>query len=303
VEEEVSRDSQWNKGEHADLKEITILSGKGGTGKTTFTASFAVLADNAVIADCDVDAPDLHMLLHPAPVENQQFDGPELAEINPERCIKCGLCQEACRFEAIMDFRVDPILCEGCGTCAVVCPEDAVNLKPRISGEAFISKTRYGTMAHALLFPGGSNSGKLVTLVRQNAKEAALKEKSEMVLIDGPPGIGCPAIASITGVDFGVIVTEPTVSGIHDMKRVLQLLAHFNVRPLVCINKSDLNEQNTRKIDRFCKKQQVNVIGKVPFDPIVTKAMVFEKPIVEYSPESVVSQEIRDMWKHLLSGI
>jgi MinD superfamily P-loop ATPase len=285
------------------LKAVTILSGKGGTGKTTITASFAVLARNVVIADCDVDAPDLHMLLHPARIHTQNFKGPVLAEIAPEKCIKCNLCQEACRFDAIADLEVDPILCEGCGTCVVVCPEDAINLKERISGEAFISKTKYGLMSHAILFPGGSNSGKLVTIVRQNAKKIAEKEKRALILIDGPPGIGCPVIATTTGVDMGVVVTEPTFSGIHDMKRVLQLLTHFEVHPLVCINKYDLNQKNTAKIERFCSKRNIDVVGKVAFDPIVTKALVSESPIVEYSPRSPVSQEIGKMWKNVLRKI
>jgi MinD superfamily P-loop ATPase len=279
------------------LREIVILSGKGGTGKTSITASFAVLANNSVIADCDVDAPDLHILLHPVTLQTQEFKGLKLAEIDSEKCVKCGLCQEACRFEAIIDFQVDPILCEGCNTCAVICPEEAISLKERVSGEAFISKTKYGLMSHALLSPGGSNSGKLVTLVRQNAKEAADKNKADQILIDGPPGIGCPVIASATGVDSGIIVTEPTVSGIHDMKRVMQLLAHFNVQPLVCINKCDLNQQNTRKIERFCNRQKIKIIGRIPFDSIVTKAMVWETPVVEYSPECEVSYEINKMWK------
>lgn len=282
------------------MREITILSGKGGTGKTTITASFAVLANNPVIADCDVDAPDLHMLLHPKTLRTQEFTGPKLAEIDHEKCVECSLCQKICRFEAITDFQIDPILCEGCGTCAVICPETAIILKDRISGEAFISETKYGLMSHAFLFPGGANSGKLVTLVRQNAKEAAEENHCELILIDGSPGIGCPVIASVTGVNMGVIVTEPTVSGIHDMKRVLELLAHFDVRPFVCINKCDLNQQNTKKIERFCDKLNINIVGRVPFNPIVTKAMVSEKPIVEYSPESVVSQRIKEMWKNLL---
>jgi len=285
------------------LKEIVILSGKGGTGKTTIAASFAVLSRNSVIADCDVDAPDLHILLHPSPIQTQEFKGPELAEIDAEKCVECGLCQEACRFEAITDFRIDPILCEGCGTCTVICPEAAVTMKERVSGEAFISKTKYGLLSHALLSPGGANSGKLVTLVRQNAKEVAEKGNCDLILIDGPPGIGCPVIASVTGADMGVIVTEPTISGIHDMKRVLQLLAHFDVQPLVCINKHDLNLQNTTKIEGFCYKKGIDIIGRVSFDPIVTKAMVFETPVVEYSPKSGVSREISEMWKEILNKV
>lgn len=300
MEEEIWRTIRQDKGDLASLKEITILSGKGGTGKTTITASFGAIATNTVTADCDVDAPDLHMLLHPTILQTQKFKGPKLAEIDHQKCTKCHQCQEACRFEAIEEFQIDPILCEGCGTCAVICPEDAVTLKERISGEAFISKTKSGPMSHALLFPGGANSGKLVTLVRQNARRIAEKEHCDVILIDGPPGIGCPVIASVAGVNIGVVVTEPTISGIHDMKRVLQLLAHFNVRPLVCINKYDLNQQNTKRVEQFCSRKKIDIIGRVSFDPIVTKAMVAETTIVEYSPESVVSREIGEMWKGIL---
>ncbi len=303
MEEEVPRAPRQDKGELIGLKEIVILSGKGGTGKTTIAASFAVLSRNSVMADCDVDAPDLHMLLHPSPIQTQEFEGPELAEIDTEKCVECGLCQEACRFEAIRDFHIDPILCEGCGTCAIVCPEAAVTMKERVSGEAFLSKTKYGLLSHALLSPGGANSGKLVALVRQNAKGIAEKGNCDLILIDGPPGIGCPVIASVTGADMGVIVTEPTISGIHDMKRVLQLLAHFDVQPLVCINKHDLNLKNTTKIEGFCYKKGIDIIGRVSFDSIVTKAMVFETPIVEYSPKSGVSREISEMWKEILNKV
>ena len=282
------------------MKEIVILSGKGGTGKTTITASFAVLSHNSVVADCDVDAPDLHMLLHPTALQTQEFEGPKLAEISTEKCVECGLCQEACRFGAITEFQIDPIHCEGCGTCEVICPEAAVTMKERISGEAFISKTKYGLFSHALLFPGGANSGKLVTLVRQNARDVAKKGKCDLILIDGAPGIGCPVIASVTGVDVGLIVTEPTVSGIHDMKRVLQLLAHFDVQPLVCVNKHDLNKRNTKKIERFCIRQKVDVVGRVPFDPVVTKAIVSKTPVVEHSPEGKVTHSITKMWKNIL---
>ena len=209
MEGEVPCDFQWYKGELASLREIIILSGKGGTGKTTITASLAVLADNPIIADCDVDAPDLHMLLHPKTLWKQEFTGPKLAEINLEKCVECGLCQEACRFEAITDFNIDPILCEGCGTCAIICQETAITLKDRISGEAFISETKHGLMSHAFLFPGGANSGKLVTLVRQNAKEAAEKNHCKLILIDGSPGIGCPVIASVTGVETMIGPYDP----------------------------------------------------------------------------------------------
>lgn len=278
------------------MKELVILSGKGGTGKTSLAASFAVLAGDSVIADCDVDAPDLHMLLHPEVLKVEKFDGPKLAEIDRDLCVECGLCQKTCRFGAVADFSVDPFLCEGCGVCVLVCPEKAITLKDRVAGEAYRSRTEYGMMSHALLFPGESNSGKLVALVRKNAREIAEKESSDLILIDGPPGIGCPAIASASGVDIGLIVAEPTVSGIHDMKRVLKLLAHFNVAPLVVINKFDINERNTRKIEGFCRNRKIDVVGKISFNSVVTEALVSEEPVVAYCTDNIVSQEIRGVW-------
>jgi len=284
------------------MKQLTVLSGKGGTGKTTITASLAALAKNLVVADCDVAAPDLHMLLHPKVIKTQEFKGSKLAVIDEEKCINCGLCQDECRFEAITeDIKVDPISCEGCGVCTIICPVNAVTLTERISGHAYISKTKNGFMAHALLSPGEANSGKLVTLVRQNAKILAEKEHNDLVIIDGPPGIGCPVIASVTGIDAGLVVTEPTLSGIHDLERALQLLRHFNVTQFVCVNMHDINEENTEKIVSFCRENDIEVVGKIPFDTKVTEAMVNGKPIVEYAPESDVAKEIEKMWKKLLS--
>jgi MinD superfamily P-loop ATPase len=286
------------------MRQITVLSGKGGTGKTTITASFAVLAKKAVVADCDVDAPDLHMLLHPKIIKTQEFKGSKLAAIDESKCVKCGLCREKCRFDAITEnFKVDPFSCEGCSVCTIVCPTNAITLTERISGHAYISKTRYGFMAHAMLSPGESNSGKLVTLVRQNAKMLAEKEHADLVIIDGSPGIGCPVIASVTGVDAGLIVTEPTMSGIHDLERVLSLLVHFNVRPLVCINMHDINDKNTKRITDFSAKNGIEVVGKIPFNPIVTEAMVNEKPLVEYAPESEFTKKITEMFERTVSAL
>jgi len=284
------------------MKQITVLSGKGGTGKTTITASFAALAHDIVIADCDVDAPDLHLLLHPQIVKTLEFKGSKLAVIDRTKCIECGLCKESCRFGSINDsITIDSFSCEGCGVCVVVCPEEAIRLQERISGYTFISKTKYGTMSHARLNPGEANSGKLVTLVRHNARQIAEEKNLDLILIDGPPGIGCPVIASVTGVDAGLVVTEPTMSGIHDLDRALQLLNHFNILPLVCINQYDINRKNTEKIVEFCEKNKVEVAGKISFDPIVTEAMVAGKTIVEHSPENKVSQEIKTAWKRVLS--
>ncbi len=286
------------------MKQLTVLSGKGGTGKTTTTASLAVLAESAVVADCDVDAPDLHILLHPKKIETQEFKGAKLAIINEDKCTKCGLCREKCRFDAITEsIQVDPLSCEGCNVCVITCPVNAIKLTERISGHAFISKTKHGFMAHALLKPGEANSGKLATLVREKAKKLAEKENSDFVIIDGPPGIGCPVIASVTGVDASLIITEPTMSGIHDLKRVLQLLKHFSVLPLVCVNMYDINKKNTDKIIRFCKEKGVRVVGKITFDPAVTEAIVYGKTVVEYAPQSVVAKEIAEIWKETLSGL
>jgi MinD superfamily P-loop ATPase len=282
------------------MKQLTILSGKGGTGKTSITASFAVLAKNTIVADCDVDAPDLHMLLHPEVIKTQEFIGSKVATIDKAKCIECDLCKEKCNFDAITsDLKVDAIACEGCGVCVIACPADAIALTQRISGNAYISKTKYGFMSHAILHPGESNSGKLVTLVRQNAKILAEKEKQDLIIIDGSPGIGCSVIASITGVDAGLVVTEPTLSGIHDLDRVLKLLGHFNVAPFVCVNMHNINADNTNKILSFCEENGIDVVGIIPFSPEVTQAMVNGKTVVEYSPESSVAEEIVSMWKKL----
>jgi MinD superfamily P-loop ATPase len=281
------------------MKQMTILSGKGGTGKTTITASFAVLSSNAVLADCDVDAPNLHLLLKPEIQETMEFKGLKLALIDPERCTRCGLCAEKCRFDAIHDFRVDPVRCEGCKVCVHICPVGAIDFVERICGHAYISKTRYGPMSHALLNPGMENSGKLVTLVRQNAKKVAEEGRHEIVLIDGPPGIGCPVIASLAEIDAGLIVVEPTLSGIHDLKRALELLRHFKVKPIVCVNKHDLNPENTNAVEEFCRREGLEVVGLIPFDLEVTRAMVAGFPVVEYAPESPASRAIRETWSLL----
>jgi len=281
------------------MRKMTILSGKGGTGKTTIAASLAALSSNAVFADCDVDASNLHLVLKPEVKETFVFKGLNLAVIDPERCTQCGLCEEKCRFDAIHDFEVDSIHCEGCKVCVQVCPVQAIDFVERICGHAYISETKYGPMSHANLIPGMENSGKLVTLVRQNAKKLAEEGEYELVLVDGPPGIGCPVIASLADIDNGLVVVEPTLSGIHDLKRALELLDHFGVEALVCVNKHDLNDENTRAIEEFCNDGGIDVVGRVPFDPDVTKAMVDGLPVVEYSPGSPSSEAIRSMWERL----
>lgn len=284
------------------MKQITVLSGKGGTGKTTIASSFAVLAGSSVIADCDVDAANLHLLLHPEVKTRQEFYTRK-AEILDEKCIKCGRCEEECRFGAISDFKVDPILCEGCGVCTLVCPVGAVRLSERVSGYAYISETKFGPMCHARLLPGESNSGKLVALVRENARKVAEARGLDLVIIDGAPGIGCPVIASVTGIDLGVVVTEPTMSGLHDMERALRLLDHFRVPALVCINKYDLNEEKAEEIVEFCESRGIEVMAKIPFNKAVTDAMVKGKTIIEYSGRNPASEEIKKAWKRVLRAL
>ena len=278
------------------MKQVTILSGKGGTGKTTITGCFAALADRPVLADCDVDASNLHLILNPKVKETMEFRGLNLAEIDREKCTRCGLCMQLCRFNAIHEYTVDPIHCEGCKVCVVNCPAEAISFNERVCGYAYLSETVYGPMSHARLTPGMENSGKLVTLVRQNAAKLAEKTGRELVLVDGPPGLGCPVIASLSNVDAGVAVVEPTLSGIHDLKRALQLLEHFEIVPSVIVNKYDLNMENTASIRGFCDGQGIPVLGMIPFDENVTKAMVQAKPVVVFSPESPASLAIREAW-------
>jgi len=277
------------------VKEITVLSGKGGTGKTSVTASLAVLTQHTVLTDCDVDAPDLHMLLNPEVLETQEFIASRVATIDHDTCVQCKKCEEHCRFGAITNQVVDPILCEGCGVCVYVCPLAAIKLEKLVSGQAYISKTKYGLMSHALLNPGEENSGKLVSLVRKNAKKIAETNNCGLIINDGPPGIGCPVIASVGGVDIGLIVVEPTLSGIHDMKRALDLLSHFKIPALVCVNKYDLNTENSSSIEEFCETNEIEVVGKIPFDSIFTEAMIAAKPVIEYAPESSVSKAIKEL--------
>ena len=274
------------------MKQLTVISGKGGTGKTTLTAAFASLAKNAVIADCDVDAADMHLILKPRVLEKEDYCGLEVARIDPDLCIECGKCREFCRYGAVNEnFEIDPYGCEGCAVCTIVCPNGAVSMEKRVSGQSFSSETRFGPMAHARLGIGEETSGKLVSTVRTNAKKLAEQYHKDLIIIDGPPGTGCSAIAAITGTDLVLVVSEPTVSGIHDLKRVLELTAHFMIPTIVCINKSDINEENTKLIENFCAEQEIQVIGKLPYNDIVTKAMLQEQTLIEYTKGSKCLKE------------
>lgn len=277
------------------MKQLTIISGKGGTGKTTITAAFAILAKNAVLADCDVDAADLHLILEPEIKHDEKFYGGKVAAIDASRCTQCGICQDICRFDAIHAFRVDHIACEGCKLCTFACPEKAISMQDQLSGHWYISDTRCGPMVHARLGIAEDNSGKLVSVVRQQAKRIAESENRELVIIDGPPGIGCPVIAAITGVDLVLVVTEPTLSGLHDMERVLQTAAHFNIPAFVCVNKYDINPENTEKIRARCAEFGVDVIGKIPYDKKVTAAMINKKSVIEHDCGKI-TEAITHMW-------
>lgn len=278
------------------MQEVIVLSGKGGTGKTSIVGSFAALAKRKVLVDCDVDAADLHLILQPLKREEQEFWSGRVAIIDKEKCTQCGLCQELCRFSAIKGFNVDTTSCEGCSFCSHICPAEAIIMKENMAGHWFISETKYGSLVHARLGIAQENSGKLVALVRQKAKELAETQGAEYVIGDGPPGIGCPVISSISGVHLAILVTEPTLSGIHDLERVLRVCHHFSIPVLVCINKSDINEGNSRKIEEFCKGQGIEIAARIPFDTIVTQAMVTGVPVVEYSKNGV-SHQIEALWR------
>jgi MinD superfamily P-loop ATPase len=281
------------------MKEIVVLSGKGGTGKTTIVGSLAALADRKVLADCDVDAADLHLLLSPVDRQQNEFWSGQVAHIDMDRCNQCGLCQELCRFNAITDFRVDAASCEGCGFCSHVCPTEAIRMKENMAGYWYISDTRYGPLVHARLGIAQENSGKLVALVRQQARRLAEEGKFDYIISDGPPGIGCPVISSLSGAGLALLVTEPSLSGMHDLDRVLGVCQHFGVPAAVCINKHDLNEENARQIESQCYGQGVEIVGRVPFDNVVTESIVQGVPLVEYS-NGKVSREIEGMWRRLI---
>lgn len=280
------------------MKQLVVISGKGGTGKTTLVGSFAALAENKVIADCDVDAPDLHLILKPKILKTEEFRGSKVAIMDKEKCIECGKCEEICRFDAIENLEINPVRCEGCGACVFICPVQAISLEEKISGYAYISETRYGLMAHAKLNIAEEASGKLVTVIKEKAKELAEENGKDLIIIDGSPGIGCPVIASLTGVDLALVVTEPTMSGIHDLERILSVAKHFGVRSLVCVNKFDINKENTEGIEELCREGGIEMVGKIPYDPVVTGAMIAGKTLVEFSDDEV-ADEIRAIWNRI----
>jgi len=282
------------------MKELIIISGKGGTGKTSIVASLANIFDNKVLADCDVDAADLHLILNPDFKVKKEFWSGKSAYINKDTCIQCGKCVELCRFDAISaNFAIDKIACEGCGVCAYFCPQDAIDMRENLAGHVFLSNTVHGSMVHAKLGAGEDNSGKLVTEVRKHAKQKAEENNIPLILVDGPPGIGCPVIASITGADNILIVTEPTLSSLHDLERVVNLANYFHIKPFVCINKIDINPSKVSEIVEKCAELEIEIIGKIPYDEDITKAQVKKQSIVEFNQESQAAKEIISMANEL----
>jgi MinD superfamily P-loop ATPase len=293
----------------APLRELTVISGKGGTGKTSLVACFAALSRDCVVADCDVDAADLHLVLEPRATRRELFSGGQRARIKAGHCTACGKCEEVCRFEAILfdgagngerekTFRVDPVACEGCGVCAWFCVEKAIEFGPVVNGEWFVSEMRFGTLVHAKLGIAEENSGKLVSTVRSAAKRIAEEQGVNLVLIDGSPGIGCPVIASITGVNLVLIVTEPTLSGMHDLERVASLARHFGIPAMVCVNKWDLNPEICERIETMALDHGLGLAGRVQYDRAVTEAQIRRQAVVEYRTDGCAC-DIRAVWANV----
>jgi MinD superfamily P-loop ATPase len=310
------------------MKQLVILSGKGGTGKTNVAAAFAHLAAEgahpvrAILVDADVDASNLELVLKPSLLEAHDFVGGAVAVIEEENCEGCGICVDVCRFDALgyahLDQEtpvVDPISCDGCAACVYQCPTQAIHMQPQLAGQWYRSEGRYGPLFHAALRPAQENSGKLVTMVKQQARLLALAEHPpgphrgngneayDLVMVDGPPGIGCPVISAAAGADLALIVTEPTAAGVHDLERVLQTTQHFGVPALVCINKADLYPGGASQIEAYCSDQAIEVIGHIPFDLTVTEAMVHGEPVTAYRPDAPASQAIVQTWQHVIAGL
>ena len=295
------------------MKELVVISGKGGTGKTSIVAAFASLAKNAVLADCDVDAADLHLVLEPKVKQTSDFSGGKQASIITEKCIGCGKCKELCKFDAInfdgpandivaKTFTVDHVSCEGCKVCVEFCPVDAIEFNDSINGQWFISETRFGTMVHAKLGIAEENSGKLVFLIRKETKRIAEEQKKDLIIVDGSPGIGCPVIASITGADLVLIITEPTLSGKHDLERVAELAAGFKIPILVAINKFDLNSDMADQIEKDVLKRNIKVVGKIRYDKAFTKAQIMKTSVVEYT-SGAVTEDVKSLWRNVIYAL
>lgn len=297
------------------MKQLVILSGKGGTGKTSLAAAFAHLAYEGpsplktVLADADVDAANLELVLQPQRLETHDFTGGAVAVIDPEKCQGCGACEQVCRFDAVISaeggvgYYVDPIACDGCAACVYQCPEQAIRMEPQLAGQWHHSDSRYGPLFHADLRPAQENSGKLVTLVKQQARLLALDKNYPLVIVDGPPGIGCPVISAASGADLVLVVTEPSAAGIHDMQRILQTTAHFRLAALVCVNKADIYPAGAEQIIAYCRENNIEVVGQIPFDESILQAMLAGEPVTSYQPHAPASQAILAIWQTVMKSL
>lgn len=286
------------------MKQLVILSGKGGTGKTSLSAAFAHLAGSGgknVLVDADVDAANLELILNAKRIKQVDFMGGSIAAINQENCTGCGTCQEVCRFDAVSSldgkFLIDPIACDGCAACVYACPENAVNMEEQQAGEWYVSETDFGSFFHAHLFPAQENSGKLVALIKRQAQQAGEDIQGDLLLVDGPPGIGCPVISAISGADLVLIVTEPSLAGIHDLERVLGTVEYFQVPALVCINKMDLYPEGARRIKDLCQDLGIPLVGEIPYDLAIPRAMSAGQPVTVSEPDSAASHQIKAIWE------
>ncbi len=282
------------------MNQITIVSGKGGTGKTSITSAFASIAKNKILVDCDVDAADLFLTTQPTILNSHAYEGGKIAVIDPEVCTNCGICEDLCRFDAIHmidgQTTISEFSCDGCRLCEIACPVDAIKMEENMDSRWFESETRFGPMVHAKLGIGEDNSGKLVTKIRDFATQKAKDLKLETILIDGPPGIGCPVISTLTGVDVAVMVTEPTLSGMHDLHRLIELAKGFKLKSFVLINKYDLNIEVSKKIEGLCRSENIEVLAKIPFNRDFVDAMVNQQTVIEYKPTSSLSKMLEKVW-------
>ncbi len=283
------------------MKQIVVISGKGGTGKTIITSCLSCVIPNKIIVDADVDAADMFILLSPQILQQEEFVGAQSAVIDEEKCTGCGLCEKYCRFDAIYKRGdkcfINPMKCEGCNLCSLVCPKKAITIVDEIIGKWFVSNTKHGKMIHARLNPGAENSGNLVAKVKKKAHTIAEEENIPYILVDGPPGIGCPVISALSGAQMAIVVTEPTISGVHDLKRVCQLSDSFDIKTSVIINKCDINKETSEKIKSWCKQNKIEVLAEIPFTECIDEALMNRKIAYHFCP--AMKEITNRMWKKI----